>query len=216
MVLEVKTINRMEEINMTVATTQEIAVQIGAVNWIEEGTAQRGWYTCLLTDKKFRGADAEAQFALQESLIAAHRSELVELAKKEVATAHEAHLQAQEDAAAITHKTDIQSMTDEQHERLLETGFAGISKRQYDLYTHDRDRMSGSLWNHLGDVDTRVEAKPIKLITIKCACGDERKIKPQDQFQVTRCVPCQIAHRNAIRAEKRKAKRAAAKVTPAE
>lgn len=216
MVLEVKTINRMEEITMTVATTQEIAAQIGAVNWIEEGTAQRGWYTCILTGKKLRGTDAEAQFALQESMIAAHRSELVELAKDEVAAAHEAHLEAQEDAAAITHQTDILNLTHEQDERLLETGFEGISKRQYDLYTFSRDQMSGSLWDHLNNVDARPEAKPIKTLTIKCQCGAERKIKPQDQFQVTRCVPCQISHRNAIRADKRKAKRAAAKVTPAE
>lgn len=33
--------------------------------WITEGTAVRGWYTCEITGKKFRGANAEEQFAKQ-------------------------------------------------------------------------------------------------------------------------------------------------------
>jgi len=44
-----------------------------------------------------------------------------------------------------------------------------------------------------------------RTVTIKCAdCGAERIIKPQDEFQVKRCVACQKKHRNKQRAEKRK------------
>src|SRR5690606_41410761 len=34
--------------------------------YIEEGTANRGWYTCLKTGKKFRGEEARKQFEKQK------------------------------------------------------------------------------------------------------------------------------------------------------
>lgn len=44
---------------------------------------------------------------------------------------------------------------------------------------------------------------------IKCAdCGEEREVKIQDVFQVTRCKDCQKKYRNKKRAERQKAKRA--------
>lgn len=47
-----------------------------------------------------------------------------------------------------------------------------------------------------------------KTIVIKCVdCGKERTIKPQDKFQVKRCVEHQKAHRLKLRSERAKARR---------
>jgi DNA-directed RNA polymerase subunit RPC12/RpoP len=54
-----------------------------------------------------------------------------------------------------------------------------------------------------------------KIITINCVdCGVKRTIKPQDVFQVKRCLDCQKKFRNAQRSEKRKVKRQEAKDIP--
>lgn len=47
-----------------------------------------------------------------------------------------------------------------------------------------------------------------KTVTIKCCdCGAERIIKPQDAFQVKRCVDCQKKYRRKKQAENRKKKK---------
>ena len=50
-----------------------------------------------------------------------------------------------------------------------------------------------------------------KVITITCAergCTNKRTIKPQDRFQVRRCLEHQKEHRNALRAKRLREKRA--------
>jgi len=41
-----------------------------------------------------------------------------------------------------------------------------------------------------------------------CECGTARMIKPQDAFQVKRCVPCQRTYRINLDAQRRRAKKA--------
>lgn len=56
-----------ETINMK--TNQEIievAQQHGMENWLEAGT--KGWYTCIITGKKFRGAAAKEILATMEEV----------------------------------------------------------------------------------------------------------------------------------------------------
>lgn len=201
----------------------EIAVKVGAVNWIEEGTAVAGWYTCILTGKKFRSAGAEAQFALQAELIEA--AEAAQAAQEyyaeiasggeepEVVEANEQALDGQADREDIDfNKVDLDGLTANEAERLAED-LNVLNRPQYDHLTQRQSNMSGKLWDHIHSEAAFVAAPDgVKLISIDCCdCGVERKIKPQDAFQVKRCAICQNKHRNAVRAEKRKAKRAEAK-----
>lgn len=49
-------------------------------------------------------------------------------------------------------------------------------------------------------VKPEIATKKAKTVTIICIdCGDERVIKPQDAFQVKRCVACQKIHRSSAR-----------------
>lgn len=61
-------------------------------NWIIEGSAIRGWYTCIKTGKKFRGADAEAQFKIQ--------AEAIDKADKEFEAAIEADIEMENEMDA--------------------------------------------------------------------------------------------------------------------
>src|SRR5690606_14412864 len=131
-------------------------------HYIEEGTANRGWYTCLKTGKKFRGEEAKKQFEKQKQT--------------------EQHIR----------ETLEQEMASNDSEEVI---------------------VSGKVDPEFGDMTYRLAAHiaaygNMKLVTIKCCdCGAERKIKPQDTFQVKRCVACQKLYRNARRAELRRLKR---------
>lgn len=65
------------------------------------------------------------------------------------------------------------------------------------------------IMNHKGEM-VEVDANVYSHI-ITCECGTERRIKPQDKFQVKRCVPCQKKHVIAQRNAATKARRLAAK-----
>ena len=130
--------------------------------YIEEGTANRGWYTCLKTGKKFRGEEARKQF-------------------------------------------EKQKQTEQRIRESLEQEMASNDSEEVIV--------SGKVDPEFGDMTYRLAAHiaaygNMKLVTIKCCdCGAERKIKPQDAFQVKRCVACQKLYRNARRAELRRLKR---------
>jgi hypothetical protein len=85
------------------------------------------------------------------------------------------------------------------------------SARTNDVAAKIRDAVNGDGQVKTTILDTgKVVAGPT--VKIKCSdCGTEREIKVQDKFQVRRCVDCQKEHRKALRRQKLKAKREAAK-----
>lgn len=138
-------------------------------HYIEEGTANRGWYTCLKTGKKFRGEEARKQFEKQKQTEQRIRETL-------------------EQEMASNDPTDFQEMKEE----------VIVSSKVDPEFGNMTYRLAAHIATH-GDV---------KLVTIKCCdCGAERVVKPQDVFQVKRCVACQKLYRNARRAELRRLKR---------
>jgi hypothetical protein len=137
----------------------------------------------------------------------------------EVVEANEQVLDGQadrEEAETDFNKLDLQNLTRDQEERLMED-LGVLNRPQYDAFVQHQSNMSGKLWDHIHSEAVMMAAVAANKsgVVLKeilcCDCGTKRMIKPQDAFQVTRCAICQHKHRNAMRAEKRKAKRAAAK-----
>lgn len=163
----------------------EIAKDLGAQNWLAE-ESNRGWYTCLITGKKFRGDDAEEIQAEMDRYV-------------KVINAAENEQEAMGEVAM---------MEDQVEEFNNEIDNAVVDLEQ------EEETMTHRLENYIA---MRAMAhgghpKGIKLVSINCAdCDEERIIKVQDLHQVKRCVSCQKKHRNRVRAEKRRAKRAAEK-----
>jgi len=138
-------------------------------NYIIEGSAQSGWYTCIKTGKKMRSKQAEEQLKLQAATAELIEAEMAAAADNEERGVDEP--QPQPEIAPIDEAAEV---------------------------------MTHRLWVHIN-----TQPKPVKTVRIECEdCGAERMIKPQDQFQVTRCESCQKKHRNKIRTERRRAKRA--------
>lgn len=148
-------------------------------HYIEEGTANRGWYTCLKTGKKFRGEEAKKQLEKQKQV----EQQIRETLEQEMASSD---------------TTDFQEMKEET---------ADFQEMKEEIV------VSGNVDPELGNMTYRLAAHiaaygDMKLVTIKCCdCGAERVVKPQDVFQVKRCVPCQKLYRNARRAELRRLKK---------
>lgn len=155
----------------------------GFTNWLSE-EANRGWYTCLLTGKKFRGQEAKDMIKMQEQAIIEWETE----AKQEEAE-HEAQVIADiEQNYLESQEAEEQAKAENDHAEALILGDDGIEMtdklRQY-LLTHPNT----------------------KTIVIDCVdCGKKRRIKPQDAFQVKRCISCQKKHRNKLRAKRYKQK----------
>lgn len=160
-------------------------------NFILEGSAQRGWYTCAKTGRKMRSQEAIDQLALQSETAKEIAAELElkeadEAAEEEIATAIEAETEEAEDQQALEDWAEIKKDVEDLKNQPVPT-----------------DDMTHRLWAHV-----LVKDKGIKLVEINCEdCGEVRKIKTQDRFQVTRCVECQKKHRNRQRALRRKQKR---------
>lgn len=160
----------------------EEIVKADAVNWINEGAAVKGWYTCEITGRKYRGE--EARLALQTQAAAVDLM-IEELIAQEEAT--EDISLASEEPLTVVIAGDIQEPTEGNREV----------------------EMTEVLMNHVAI--EQVKGKPVKLVQISCVdCEAPRAIKPQDVFQVKRCEDCQKRHRNKLRNERAKAKRAAA------
>lgn len=164
----------------------EIAKDLGAQNWLEE-ESNRGWYTCLITGKKFRGSDAEKiQEEMNKFMKVINAAENKQEAIAEVAMAED---------------------REEEFNHEIDNAVAGLEQED-EVMTH-------RLENHIQERAAAHGGHPkgVKLVSINCTdCDEERIIKVQDLHQVKRCVSCQKKHRNRMRAEKRREKRAAEKV----
>ena len=61
---------------LTIQEQLEKAKMAGIQNWIDPDQSVKGWYTCLLTGKKFRGQAVADQIALQDDLVDQWTSEI--------------------------------------------------------------------------------------------------------------------------------------------
>lgn len=157
----------------------------GFINWLSE-EANRGWHTCLLTGKKFRGQEAKDMIEMQEQAIIEWETEAeqeeVEHEAQVIADIEQDYLESQE--------AEEQTKAENDHaEALILDDNDGIEVT---------DNLRQYLLTHPGT----------KTIIINCAdCEKKRRIKPQDAFQVKRCISCQKKYRNKRRAERRRQKR---------
>jgi len=159
--------------------------------WIEEGTAKKGWYTCQITGRKLRGQEAQEQLQRQREAIA----------RAEVEQEHELALEQQklaQEEVAVTAEVSKREAVDVATDEVVRQ--IGIPSNMKEI----GNKMTARLRSHL------LQRGGVDLVSIRCIdCGAERLIKPQDAFQVKRCVDCQHTYRKAKRAAARRAKRAA-------
>lgn len=177
---------------MTKEEILEMARMMGFEHWLDGGPNGRGWYTCLLTGKKFRGAQAKAMLEEQRRAMEERVSEIqIEEEKMEMMEQIALEIEEQAEAAGDDQPQD---QTAEQDQAVAA-----------DLPQDDRYRYTQRLADHIAI--SRISGKPVKTVTIECIdCGMPRIIKVQDAFQVKRCPECQRKHRNRKRAERRRQK----------
>lgn len=174
----------------------EMARKAGIENWIDPNNSNRGWYTCLLTNKKFRGQQAEDLITRQDVLVNEWNHEnagLKDSMDYELDVRQEIERQAEETEANEegTRKAPKQLAVPVMVE------FQGQTLTVQATPTLVVHKMTGS-------------EKHIKTTIINCIdCGAPRQIKVQDIFQVKRCPHCQAEYRKAQRRAKYKAKKEA-------
>lgn len=194
-------------------TTAQIARGLGFNNWIEEGSANRGWYTCILTGKKFRGLEAEYLLnRQQEALELEQKKEGIQMEIKEVKAEIEQVAAAKENDPQEAIEAAIEQEREEEYLKSLEfcpdTVMLAVAAEPQNKTMEDTT-YTEQLARHIAEA-----GKNVATLTIRCIeCETPRIIKPQDKFQVTRCPECQKKHRNAMRAQRRREKRAAEKAT---
>jgi hypothetical protein len=210
--------------NAVQVEVMELAKEMGFENWLD-GVQTKGWYTCLMTGKKFRGEVAKEMIEVQKRAMAERVSEIAGEAMKAAAESEELTIEPSKSAKQA-------EMVNKALSAALKPAAPRVGKVA-DVKIFDKKMEEGSdtlgvlhasgmisritekLATHL-EVKM-VEGKPVKLTTIKCEdCGDEREIKVQDTFQVTRCEGCQKKHRNKKRAERRRQQRAEARASKPE
>lgn len=170
--------------------TKEQITELGFANWLEE-TNNRGWFTCILTGKKFRGEQAASMLIDQQIAI----------------SEHEALQESAEADAADIAKEEAQALAQSLGQAILKPTVAPQEIGEEDEYNRS---ITVRLYSHLEE--KALAGQAIKTTQINCEdCGVLRSIKVQDVFQVTRCVVCQKQHRNRKRAERRRQQRAEAK-----
>lgn len=202
-------------LTMIRAEELQLAREMGFEYWLD-AESNRGWHTCLMTGKKFRGQEAADMLAKQEIAMEERRREIEE---------QEAQAELEEEFTMF----DEKDMIDEIEEELTKTddtqvksdGRRGVVIRTInpetigDTYGAAEQVVPNATLRLAQHVEEKmIEGKSIKLTTIQCVdCGAPREIKVQDAFQVKRCVNCQKKYRNRKRAERRRQQRAESKET---
>ena len=178
---------------MTKEEILEMARMMGFEHWLDEEPNGRGWYTCLLTGKKFRGAQAKAMLEEQRRAMEERVSE-IQIEEEKMETAEQIALEIEEQAEAAGDGQPEEQMAKPEQVEVV------------DLSQGDQYRYTQRLADHIAI--NRISGKPVKTVTIECIdCGAPRIIKVQDAFQVKRCPECQRKYRNRKRAERRRQKR---------
>jgi hypothetical protein len=208
--------NKLEEIKMTNTNIEilEAAKSMGFTNWLNE-ESNRGWFTCEMTGKKFRGEIAQQMLAEQKEAMEERQAEI-----KAVEEFEEMGYQADADFGAEAFgsepKVVIEGLNAAEAAEVIEFN---AKKEKMDGFEDTMGVLHADgtinvvterLANHLEEA--LVTGKSVKTVMIKCEdCNSPRQIKVQDKFQVTRCEGCQKKHRNRKRAERRRQQRAEAK-----
>lgn len=182
-------------------------VKADATHWINDGTAVKGWYTCEITGKKFRGDMAWAQLEKQEADIQ-FMITMIEDTNMENEMDDELGEDTQHAAKMALVNAGLMSRP-EREGKMVARIMESVDKPT--AAPVDKGDLEGQITDALA-VHLNEEAdkgKNVALVTIQCEdCGAKRLIKPQDAFQVRRCEECQKKHRNAMRAQRRREKRA--------
>lgn len=175
---------------MTKEEILEMARMMGFEHWLDEEPNGRGWYTCLLTGKKFRGAQAKAMLEEQRHAMEERMSEI---------QIEEEKMEAEEQAAREIEEQAEAAGDDQPEEQMMKPEQTGLPQG-------DQYRYTQRLADHI--TISRIIGKPVKTVAIQCIdCGAPRIIKVQDAFQVKRCPECQRKYRSRKRAERRRQKR---------
>lgn len=185
---------------LTIEQIKEIAQDNHMENWLDPISVGRGWYTCLLTGKKFRGDVAKQMIADQESILfERHVEETTEEAQGSVEEIEEGE---------NTPETTEAKGKAEKPQRNISTNIVPMVEVALNVNGEElKAYRTHTLDDHLKFHP--IESKKAKTTIIHCCdCGAPREIKVQDMFQVKRCPACQKAYRNAVRRAKRAEKRA--------
>lgn len=182
--------------NLSIQEMVQIAKEGNFENWLNPESTGRGWYTCILTNKKFRGDQAMEMLKAQEDY-------LIELEADNSVPVGEADVE------------EIIEMIEEIKEKETPVVKASAPVIWNDVAVGGQEikaMRTENLDTHIA-IETQIKKKPVKTTIIYCCdCGAPREIKVQDQFQVKRCPICQKAYRNLKRRESRKAKKNNSKV----
>lgn len=190
--------------------------------WLEEGTANRGWYTCIITGKKMRGEEAREQLAMQEQSIQDMMEVIQELEGEE-----EESQETQEDISLPLENSEGIAVADSNsepkkvaHKRKLSLDevqekyphvikIVNIEFTDEDMNNKDYMGLLQTKADLQGISDSLADWLCLQMDTgkndfcfyrIKCGdCKEYRVIKPQDAFQVKRCDNCSRAYKNQRR-----------------
>lgn len=175
-------------------------------NWITEGTQVRGWYTCEKTGKKFRGVDAADQLAAQDEQISIEFYQLEEEQEQAYLESEQAEADVQAEEKHFARTIGLAAESEAVHPISEENPSEALVT--FDPQLLGIVTATDKLIEHVSV--QAVVGKPVKLTTINCKdCGEGRTIKVQDVFQVERCEDCQKKHRNKLRTQRRREKKAA-------
>lgn len=185
---------------LTIEQIKEIAQDNHMEYWLDPTPVGRGWYTCLLTGKKFRGDVAKQMIADQESIL--FEKHVEETAEEPQESPNEI------EEGKNTSETPEAKGEPEKPQGSISTGIVpmvevALSVNGEELKAFRTHVLDDHLKFH------PIESKRAKTTIIHCCdCGAPREIKVQDVFQVKRCPACQRKYRNAVRRAKRAEKRA--------
>lgn len=156
------------------------------------GEANKGWYTCALCGKKFRGAEAKEILAAAEGI--------------------ESVTEALTPPTGVVGPIEAPGTTEGKGNVTGNTGkavsFTDKQGREVTIYTSSP--VYPPLVSPIHKATSPVGLSSGKMVTgktvtIECIdCGAERVIKVQDAFQVVRCTECQKKYRNMKRRLARK------------
>lgn len=185
--------------NLSIEQIKEIAEDNHLEFWLDPTPVGRGWYTCQLTGKKFRGDIARQMIADQEDILFNKHVEETTEEPQESPQEIEEGKNPSESTEAKGEPEKPQGNISTNIVPMVEVALNVNGEELKVFRTHTLD-------THLRF--TPVKSKGVKTTIIHCIdCGAPREIKVQDMFQVKRCPACQKAYRNAVRRAKRAEKK---------
>lgn len=163
---------------------RNMAEEIGREYWLDETSSNKGWYTCVLTGKKFRGTKAKQMIEEQREYELEEEAKLI---KQEIIIE-----QADEDNIL-----EYKPLVNISKDTLKPIPVVHVIHQS-------NDQIIEAVRTKILDIRLEIEQRA-KTTIIYCEdCGIAREIKIQDKFQVRRCPECQREYRNMIRRLRRR------------